>query len=54
MTANKKQFPIRIETELYKKLKIKATANDSSVNEYVISLISADVDDVDLSGLINE
>ena len=54
MTAEKKQIPIRIETELYKKLKVKATANDSSVNEYVISLISADVGDVDLSGLIKQ
>lgn len=54
MSAEKKQIPIRIETELYKKLKVKATANDLSVNEYVISLISADVGNVDLSGLINE
>ncbi len=49
-----KQFPLRIESDLYKKLKIKATIKDVSVNEYIISLISADVDAVDLSAIINE
>ena len=40
---NQKQFPLRIESELYKKLKIKATIKDVSVNEYIISLISDNV-----------
>ena len=54
MNDDRKQFPIRINKELYKKLKIKATAKDSTVNEYVTALISADVDNVDLSALIDE
>ena len=53
MKDDRKQFPIRIDRELYKKLKIKATAKDSSVNEYVVALISADVDNVDLSAFID-
>ena len=51
---NQKQFPLRIETELYKKLKIKATIKDVSVNEYIISLISDNVNDIDLSAILNE
>lgn len=51
---NQKQFPLRIETELYKKLKIKATIKDVSVNEYIISLISENVNDIDLSAILNE
>ena len=51
---NQKQFPLRIESELYKKLKIKATIKDVSVNEYIISLISDNVKDVDLSAILNE
>ena len=51
---NQKQFPLRIETDLYKKLKIKATLKDVSINEYVISIISENVNDVDLSAIINE
>lgn len=51
---NQKQFPLRIESELYKKLKIKATIKDVSVNEYIISLISENVNDVDLSAILNE
>lgn len=53
MKDDRKQFPIRIDKELYKKLKIKATAKDSTVNEYVTALISADVDNVDLSAFID-
>ena len=53
MKDDQKQFPIRIDRELYKKLKIKATAKDSSVNEYVVALISSDVDNVDLSAFID-
>lgn len=51
---NQKQFPLRIESELYKKLKIKATIKDVSVNEYIISLISDNVNDIDLSAILNE
>lgn len=51
---NQKQFPLRIETDLYKKLKIKATLKDVSINEYIISIISENVNDVDLSAIINE
>jgi predicted HicB family RNase H-like nuclease len=51
---NQKQFPLRIDSELYKKLKIKATIKDVSVNEYIISLISDNVNDVDLSAILNE
>ena len=50
----KKQISIRLDSELHKKLKIKATAKDSSINEYIISLIAADVDAVDLSGIVGE
>ena len=53
MKDDRKQFPIRIDKELYKKLKIKATAKDSTVNEYVTAVISADVDNVDLSAFID-
>ena len=47
-------YPLRIESELYKKLKIKATIKDVSVNEYIISLISDNVNDIDLSAILNE
>lgn len=49
-----KRITLRIDADLYKKLKIKATCKDESVNEYIISLITADVDNVDLSAIINE
>ena len=48
-----KRITLKLDAELYKKLKIKATANDESVNGYVISIISDNVDGVDLSALIN-
>ena len=51
---DKKGFTVRIDNELYKKMKIKATLKDESVNEYVTALIVADVDDIDLSGIIGE
>ena len=49
-----KRITLRIDADLYKKLKIKATCKDESVNEYIISLITAEVDNVDLSAIINE
>lgn len=51
---DEKRITLKVDPELYKKLKIKATIKDSSVNEYIKSLISADVDDVDLSAIIGE
>lgn len=50
---NDKRITLKMDSELYKKLKIKATANDETVNGYIIALISANVDDVDLAALIN-
>ena len=50
----KKQITIRIDSELHKKLKIKATAKDVSINEYITSLIAESVGNVDLSGIVGE
>ena len=54
MSNEKKGFTIRIDNELYKKMVIKATLKDMSVNKYVTALIDADAGDVDLSGIIDE
>ena len=54
MSNGKKTVTVRMDSDLHKKLKIKATAVDVSLNEYIISLISADVDAVDLSGIVSE
>ena len=54
MSNGKKTVTVRMDSDLHKKLKIKATAVDVSLNEYIISLISADVDAVDLSGIVDE
>ena len=54
MSNEKKGFTIRIDNELYKKMVIKATLKDMSVNKYVTALIDADTGDVDLSGIIDE
>ena len=54
MNNGKKTVTVRMDSDLHKKLKIKATAVDISLNEYIISLISADVDDVDLSGIVGK
>lgn len=51
---NNKQITIRIDSELHKKLKIKATAKDMSINEYITSLIAESVGSVDLSGIVGE
>ena len=49
-----KRISLRVDPELYKKLKIKATVKDESVNEYIKSLIIDDVGNVDLSAIIGE
>ena len=54
MSNGKKTVTVRMDSDLHKKLKIKATAVDVSLNEYIISLISADVDAVDLSGIVGK
>ena len=46
---DEKRITLKIDHELYKKLKIKATIKDESINEYIKSLIIADADNVDLS-----
>lgn len=50
----KKGFTVRIDKELYKKMVIKATLKELSVNKYVTALIDADAGDVDLSGFTND
>ena len=50
---NEKRFTLKIDPELYKKLKIKATVKDESINEYIKSLIVDAVDNVDLSALMD-
>ena len=54
MNSAKKTITVRLDSDLHKKLKIKATAKDVSLNEYITTLISADVDGVDLSGIVGE
>lgn len=54
MSNEKKTITIRIDSDLHKKLKIKATAVDSSINEYIKSLIADDVGNVDLSGIVGK
>lgn len=54
MDNKKKSVTVRMDSELHKKLKIKATAKDVSINEYITSLIADSVDDIDLSGLTGE
>lgn len=49
-----KAFTVRIDKEIYKKMVVKATLKELSVTKYVAALITADVDDVDLSGIIDE
>ena len=51
---SKKQITIRIDSDLHKKLKIKAAAKDVSINEYITSLIADSVGGVDLSGIVGE
>lgn len=50
---NEKRISLKVDSELYKKLKIKATVKDESVNEYIKALIIDDVANVDLSTIIN-
>lgn len=54
MSSEKKTITIRVDSDLHKKLKIKATAVDSSINEYITSLIADDVGSVDLSGIVGK
>lgn len=49
-----KRISLKVDPELYKKLKIKATIKDETVNEYIKSLIIDDVANVDLSAIIGE
>ena len=51
---DEKRISLKVDPELYKKLKIKATIKDESVNEYIKSLIADDVADVDLSAIIGK
>ena len=48
-----KRISLKVDAELYKKLKIKATVKDESVNEYIKSLIVDAVGNVDLSALMD-
>lgn len=50
---NEKRITLKLNPEIYKKVKIKAIAKDESVNTYIETLIAENVDDVDLSALIN-
>ena len=51
---SEKRITLRIDAENFKKLKVKAVLKDLSVNEYINTLISDDVDNVDLSGLVDD
>lgn len=51
---DEKRISLKVDPELYKKLKIKATVKDESVNEYIKALIIDDVANVDLSAIIGE
>lgn len=50
---DEKRISLKVDAELYKKLKIKATVKDESVNEYIKSLIVDAVGNVDLSALMD-
>ncbi len=54
MNSEIKTITVRLDSELHKKLKIKATAVDVSLNEYITSLIADSVDDIDLSGIVGK
>ena len=49
-----KALTVRMENEIYKKMKIKAVLKDATVNEYITALITDDVADVDLSAFVKE
>lgn len=51
---SEKRITLRIDAENFKKLKVKAVLKDLSVNEYINTLISNDIADVDLSGLVDD
>ena len=54
MNSEIKTITVRMDSDLHKKLKIKAAAVDISINEYIISLIADSVSNVDLSGIVGE
>ena len=54
MLDHEKRITLRIDADDFKKLKVKAVLKDLSVNEYINTLISDDVDNVDLSGLVDD
>ena len=51
---SEKRITLRIDAENFKKLKVKAVLKDLSVNEYINTLISNDIADVYLSGLVDD
>ena len=51
---SEKRISLKVNPELYKKLKIKATIKDKTVNEYIKSLIVNDVANVNLSRIVDE
>lgn len=51
---HEKRITLRIDADNFKKLKVKAVLKDLSVNEYINTLISNDIGDVDLSGLVDD
>ena len=54
MLDHEKRITLRIDADDFKKLKVKAVLKDLSVNEYINTLISNDIADVDLSGLVDD
>ena len=54
MLDQEKRITLRIDADDFKKLKVKAVLKDLSVNEYVNTLISNDIGNVDLSGLVDD
>jgi len=51
---SEKRITLRIDADNFKKLKVKAVLKDLSVNEYINTLISNDIADVNLSGLVDD
>lgn len=51
---HEKRITLRIDADDFKKLKVKAVLKDLSVNEYINTLISNDIGNVDLSRLVDD